>query len=55
MSLWLFDSDKPALYDSGVIVDFADSNTIDSFSTQTCHTDTKNVNLMVPLRYLSNF
>ena len=60
-SLWLLYTDEPALNNDGGIIDLADNNTIDSFkfkekiTGQTGNNSTKNVAIIVPLKYLSNF
>ena len=59
-SLWQYCLDKPAL-NNGAIVDLADDSLTDSlnfkvkFTGQTGNNGTKNVEIMVPLKYLSNF
>ena len=59
-SLWQYCLDKPAL-NNGVIVDFADNSLTDSFNFkvkftgQTKNDGTKDVEIMVPLKYLSKF
>ena len=59
-SLWQYRLDKPAL-NNGAIVDLADDSLTDSlnfkvkFTGQTGNNGTKNVEIMVPLKYLSNF
>ena len=59
--LWLFYRDEPVLDDYNIIVSFADTSTADLFKFQNEATDqtsknhSKNVEIMVPLRYLSNF
>ena len=59
-SLWQYCLDKPAL-NNGAIVGFADKNLTDSFNFkikfpgQTGDNGTKNVEIIVPLKYLSNF
>ena len=60
-SLWLFYINEPVLDDYNDIVGFADKNTTDSFkfkekkTDQTSNNGIKNVEIMVPLRYLINF
>ena len=60
-SLWQYCRDKPAVNDNGFIVDFNAFNVTDSFyfkekiTGQTDDNGTKNVEIMVPLKYLSNF
>ena len=60
-SLFQYCRDEPALNDNGSIVDFANNNTTDWFKFKqkiTGHTGddgTKNVKVVVPLKYLSNF
>ena len=59
-SLWQYCLDKPAL-NNNAIVDFEDGNLSDSFNFkakitgQTGNGGTKDVEIMVPLKYLSNF
>ena len=60
--LWQFCRDEPASDANGTIVDFNAANSItDSFKIkekmtgQTGNNGTKNVETMVPLKYLSNF
>ena len=59
-SLWQFCKDIPAR-NNGAIVIFAENNLTDSFNFklkitgQTGNGGTKNVEIMVPLKYLSNF
>ena len=60
-SLWLFYRDEPTLGNNGNITDFADDNTTNSFkfkgqiTGQTGTNETKNVEIMVVLKYLSHF
>ena len=59
--LWLFYRDEPVLGYYNISVSFAGNNTADLFKffkkakNQTSNNDKKNVEVMVPLRYLSNF
>ena len=59
-SLWQYCKDIPAV-NNDAIVNFADNNLTDSFNFEVKITDqtgddgTKNVEIMVPLKYLSNF
>ena len=59
-SLWQYCLDKPAL-NNGAIVDFEDGHLSDSFNFKakitgkTGNDGTKDVEIMVPLKYLSNF
>ena len=59
-SLWQYCLDKPAL-NNGVIVDFADNSLTDSFNFKVKFTGqikndgTKDVEIMVPLKYISKF
>ena len=59
-SLWQYCLDKPAL-NNGAIVDFEDGHPSDSLyfkakiTGQSGNNGTKNVEIMVPLKYLSNF
>ena len=60
-SLWQYCKDMTALDKSNAIVKFVENNLTDSFNfkakmtSQTGDNGTKNVELMVPLKYLSNF
>ena len=60
-SLWQYCKDIPARNDDNNIVAFTENNTTDSFKFkakikgQTGNNGTKNVEIMVPLKYLSNF
>ena len=61
-NLWQYSSDEPALGHNGNITDFpANNNNSDSFkfkqqiTEQTGKGSTKNVKIMVPLKYISNF
>ena len=60
-SLWQYCKDIPAVDINNAIVNFADNNLTDSFNFkpkltgQTGDGGTKNVEIMVPLKYLSNF
>ena len=61
-TLWQYSKDMPAVNNNGNIVDFNGGNAIDSFNLKTKitgQTDNNgiidNVDLMVPLKYLSNF
>ena len=60
-SLWQYTSDIPAVDDNNAIVNFTNNNLTDSFNFkvkmtgQTGNNGTKNVEIMVPLKYLSNF
>ena len=59
--LWQYCKDIPALDNNNAIVNFTESNLTDSFNVkvkmtgQTGDDGTKNVEIMVPLKYLSNF
>ena len=59
--LWQYCLDIPALNNNNAIVDFTENNLTDSFNFkvkitgQTGDDGTKNVEIMVPLKYLSNF
>ena len=59
--LWQYCKDKPARNANGDIAIFAENNTTDSFkfkakiTSQTGNNGTKDVEIMVPLKYLSNF
>ena len=60
-SLWQYCKHIPAVNDNNAIVDFTDNNLTDSFNFkvkmtgQTRDDGTKNVEIMVPIKYLSNF
>ena len=60
-SLWQYCLDMPAVDNNNAIVDFTENNLTDSFSfkvkitSQTGNGGIKNVEIMVPLKYLSNF
>ena len=60
-SLWQYCKDIPAVDNNNAIVNFAEDNLTDSFNFkvkmtgQTGDDGTKNVEIMVPLKYLSNF
>ena len=60
-SLWQYCKDIPAVDSNNAIVNFVDNNLTDSFNfkvkmtSQTGDDRTKNVEIMVPLKYLSNF
>ena len=61
-SLWQYYRDIPAINSNGDIVDFSGANATDSFNFKTKitgHADNNrrinNVEIMVPLKYLSNF
>ena len=60
-SLWQYCKDIPARNDDNNIVVFTENNTTDSFkfkakiTAQTGNNGTKNIEIMVPLKYLSNF
>ena len=61
-SLWQYNSDEPFLNDNGAIVEFDanDNNSVlfkfkINISSRSGHDGTKNVKIMVPLKYLSNF
>ena len=60
-SLWQYTKDIPAVNNDNAIVDFTSNNLTDSFNFkvkmtgQTGDNGTKNVEIMVPLKYLSNF
>ena len=59
--LWQYCKGIPAINDNNAIVDFTNNNLTDSFNFkvkmtgQTGNNGTKNVEIMVPLKYLSNF
>ena len=60
-SLWQYTTYIPAVDDNNAIVDFTNNNLTDSFNYkvkmtgQTGDNGTKNAEIMVPLKYLSNF
>ena len=60
-SLWQYCKDIPAVDNNNAIVNFAENNLTDSFNSkrkmtgQTTDDGTKNVAIVVPLKYLSNF
>ena len=60
-SLWQYCKEIPAINNNGAIVDFNGANATDSFNFKTKITDQTNddgiinVEIMVPLKYLSNF
>ena len=59
--MWEYCKDIPAVQDNNKIVNFAENDLIDLFNFkvkvtgQTGDDGTKNVEIMVPLKYLSNF
>ena len=60
-SLWQYTKDIPAVDNNNAIVNFTNNNLTDSFNFkakmngQTGNNGTKNIEIMVPLKYLSNF
>ena len=60
-SLWPYYKDEPFINDTGVIIDVSDDPDNVSFkykqktTGQTGNDGTKNVQIMVPLKYFSNF
>ena len=60
-SLWQYCKDIPAVDNNNAIVNFAVNNITDSFNfkvkmtSQTGNDGTKNIEIMVPIRYSSNF
>ena len=60
-SLWQYCKDIPAVDNNNAIINFAENNLSDSFNfrvkmtSQTGDDGTKNVEIMVPPKYLSNF
>ena len=60
-SLWQYCKDIPAIDNNNAIVDFTDNNLADSFNLkvkvtgQTGNDGTENVEIMAPIKYLSNF
>ena len=59
--LWQYTKDIPAVSNDNAIIDFTNNNLTDSFdfkvkmTSQTGNNETKNVEIMVPLKHLSNF
>ena len=59
--MWQYSKDIPAVNNSNAIVDFTDNNLTDSFNFKvkmtglTGNGGTKNVEITVPIKYLSNF
>ena len=60
--LWQYFRDEPALADNGDITDFNKGNTdinsfeiVEKITGETGNNGTKNVEILVPLKYLSNF
>ena len=59
--LWKYTKDMPALNNNSAILDFTSNNLTDSYNFkvkmtgQTGDNGTKNVEIIVPLKYLSNF
>ena len=59
--MWQYCKDIPAVDNNNAIVNFTDSNLSDSFNFkvkmtgQTGNDGTKNIEIMVPIKYLSNF
>ena len=58
-SLWEYTKDIHAVNNNNAIIDFTNNNLTDSFkvkmTAQTGYNGTKNVEIIVPLKYLSNF
>ena len=60
-NLWQYCKDIPAVDNNDAIVSFAENNVTDSsnfkakMTGQTGNNGTKNLEIMVPLKYLSNF
>ena len=60
-SLWQYTKDMPAINNDNAIIDFTNNNLTDSFNFkvkmtgETGNNGTKNVEIMDPLKYLSNF
>ena len=60
-TLWQYCKDIPVVDNNNAFVNFAENNLTDSFNfkakmtAQTGNNGTKNVEIMVPLKYLSNF
>ena len=58
--MWQYTQDISAVNNNNAIVDFTNNNLTDSFNlkvkmtSQTGNNGTKNVEIMVPLKYLSN-
>ena len=59
--MWQYSKDIPAVNNNNAIIDFTNNNLTDSFNFkvkmtgQTGDNGTKNVEIMAPLKYLSNF
>ena len=59
--MWQYSKDIPAVVNNDAIVNFTNNNLTDSFNFkvkmtgQTGDNRTKNIEIMVPLKYLSNF
>ena len=59
--LWQYCKDVPAVDANGAITNFTEANATDSFNLkvkltgQISNNGTKNVKIVVPLKYLSNF
>ena len=59
--MWQYCTDKLAVNNNGEIVEFNEANATDSFNFkakitgQTGDNGTKEVEIMIPLKYLSNF
>ena len=59
--MWQYYRDKPVTNDAGAFIDFTANDDTDSFkfkqklTDKTGHDGTKNLEIMVPLKYLSNF
>ena len=54
-SLWQYCKDVPAVDNNNAIVNFAENNLTDSFNFKVQNNGLKNVEIMVPLKHLSNF
>ena len=58
-SLWEYTKDIPAVNNNNAIIDFTNNNLTDSFKVkmtgQTGYNGTRNFEIMVPLKHLSNF
>ena len=58
-SLWQFNRDEPALTDAGAVVNFPGNTTLFKFKQKitgsTGDDGKKNIEIMVPLKHLSNF
>ena len=54
-SLWQYYKDESALNNAGNIIDFPNDNNSASFKFKQGQNSTKDIQIMVPLKYVSNF